>query len=147
MADIKIEVEYGGYSIRWVDYDRTFDLYRDDVKVKGAITTVQSCKEWIDGKNKRKYRRVAILLRFGWRGPFVPGEATSIIDDEYVWAVGENKERTKKKIWDCWLDTPENRQVSEKIKALEAQNAQIAKEITSMEDATARLTADMMLEG
>ena len=57
MADIKIEVEYGGYSIRWVDYDRTFDLYRDDVKVKGAINTVQSCKEWIDGKNKRKYRR------------------------------------------------------------------------------------------
>ena len=43
MADIKLEVEYGGYSIRWVDYDRTFDLFRDDVKVKSAINTVQSC--------------------------------------------------------------------------------------------------------
>lgn len=147
MADIKLEVEYGGYSIRWFDYDRTFDLYRDDVKVKSAITTVQSCREWIDGKNKRKYRRVSILSSFGWRGPLLPGEATSIIDDEYVWAVGPDKDRAKKKIVDCWLDTPDNRQVLEKIKALVAQSAQIDKEIKSLEDATARLTADMMLEG
>jgi hypothetical protein len=147
MADIKLEVEYGGYSIRWVDFDRTFDLFRDDVKVKSAITTVQSCKEWIDGKNKRKYRRVSILSRFGWSGPLLLGEATSLIDDEYVWAVGPDKVRAKKKIEDCWLDTPENRQVLEKIKSLGAQSAQIDKEIKSLEDATARLTADMMLEG
>ena len=144
MADITMEAEYGGYKIVWRDGNRGFSLFRDGVEVTEGITLVEACQAWIDDKNKQKYKCVPILLRFGWRDPRVPGEATSVIDDEYVWTVS-GKDRAKMRAEECWLDTPENRQILDTINGLEAQIAQIDSEINALEASTARLTADMMI--
>ena len=145
MPDITLAVDYNGYSIRWIDHNRAFRIYRDDVEMKSNTSTLDDCRKWIDGKHKQKFKRVKVLHKKQWSAGRSSGEATSIIDEDYVW-VSFGKERIKSNIEQVWLDTPENRQAIKDIELKETQVATLIADIKNIESRTVRLTADMMVE-
>jgi len=145
MSDIKMQGEYKGYQIEWRDYPKGFMIIKEGVEVRDSMTSPEACQQWIDHKTKQKFKRVAVLERFGYRDTRMPAEATSVIEEKYVW-VSSGTGRKKEEIKNVWLDTPENRQA---IDAIDAKNKEVTKlreEIFIIENSTARLTADMMID-
>mgnify|MGYP001607314442 CR=1 FL=1 len=145
MSNIEMKTEYGGYQIKWNDFGTMFEIYKDDVGVKTHIETLENCQKWIDQKNKQKFKRIPILREFGYQGDIQFGEATSMIESNYVW-VCCGKERNKVEIFKVWLDTPKNRQAIVDINNKREQITKLYEEIEEIEDSTDRLTAKMMIE-
>lgn len=144
MEKLKIEVEYGGYQIKWDDH-RRFVISKDGV-VAVTRSTPEECQQFIDKKNRQSYRRVNVLASFGYMRSenLCPGEATSIVEGDFVWVVA-GKERAKKRMSDVWIDSAENRNALELIKEKKEQILVLNKEIKGISEAATRLTAEMMV--
>jgi len=111
--------------------------------VKDHVKTLEDCQKWIDLKNKQRFKRVAVLHKFGYIRK--PGEATSIVEGKYVW-VSSGKDRNKADMADVWLDTPENRKALDDINAKNEQINNLKDEIREIQDSTARLAAELMID-
>ena len=145
MDDLEMEREYSGYLIKWNDFYAHFTIVKDGIEIKQSVGTLKACKEWIDKKNKQRFERIPILHKFRYSSERTLGEATSIVDNEYVWVVS-GKERSKEQISNMWLDTPKNRQALIDIEIKNKQIANLREEIEFIEDSTERLTAEMMVD-
>ena len=146
MAGITIKAEYNGYEIEWSDYQR-FSIVKDNAIYKSSMQTLQACQEWIDKRNKQKFNRVKVFYSGrAYKDKIREGEATSLVDDEYVWVVsGQN--RSKEKIGTVILDTPENRVAIETVNQKEAAIKTLETDITVLYKSMSRLTPEMMVEG
>lgn len=146
MAEIKMQAEYGGYIIEWLD-DQRFTVTKNGTSVKSQVSTLDACQRWIDKKNKQKFKRVAVLhnVGYGYNSKRTPGEATSIIDGDYAW-ISSGKERRKARMSDVWLDTPKNRAALAEVSEKNKQISTLTKEIKDIESSTERLTAELMIE-
>lgn len=141
-----ISGEYKGYKICLTDYFGIHIMLHDEV-VKKQMKSVAACEKWIDDQEKKKFKRVKILFRFGrWAsGEESEGEATSLADDGAVWLISKKGERAKKNPYQVLLDTPENRLILDKIRSMNAEINRISEEIDALEESTERLSAEMMI--
>lgn len=145
----EMKAEYRGYEIEWRDWSKTFDISQDGSTVKQRLDTIEACEKWIDAKEKTKYKRVPVWIEgSGWRlrGEWLHGEATSLIDNEYVWFVNDKKERSKEPIDLLYLDTPETVSTIHQIKMKEVEIRAIQEDIDKLKESLPPLTADMMVE-
>lgn len=143
---IKMMAEYKGYTIEWSGY-RFFTISQDGTEVKTEVKTIEDCEKWIDNKSKQKFKRIPAISRERWGGnKMVEGEATSVVDNEYVWFVAKNGERSKVKASEIWLATPGNIKIMEVVRNKEAEIADLLSGIKELVAATDRLTVEMMID-
>lgn len=144
---MELKTEYKGYEVKWEDYSRDFSLTINGSKVKTGVRTLEDCEKWIDAKLKQKYKRIPVIVRERWGGgKKIEGEATSVIDDKYIWVVAKNGERSKVAASDTWLLTPANVEALKQIKAKEGEIAKLQEEINTLSTNAERITIAMMIE-
>lgn len=141
--DIKMQSEHGGYVVKWNDYRRMFEISKDGIEVKNHVETIENCKKWIDAKNKQKFNRIQVIYQFSYYDDKQFAEATSMVGENCVW-ISSGDKRGKANVSDVWLDTTKNRQALIDIKDKQDQIAKLKNEIKEIENATERLTAEMM---
>lgn len=142
--NIKMQAEYGGYLIIWNDYGKMFEILKDGIEIKTHIETLENCKKWIDAKNKQKFNRIQVIHQFSYYGDKQFAEVTSMVGENCVW-VSSGDKRGKANVSDVWLDTPKNRQALIDIKDKQDQIVKLQNEIREIENATERLTAEVMM--
>jgi len=143
--NVEMKAEYRGYVIKWDDYMRKFKIEMDGVVVKDKLQTVDDCKKWIETKTKQKFKRIPVFIYKGWGGErnIVSGEATSVIDTDYVWVVTSGG-RSKENVSGVMVDSPENRILIEQIKSKGADIRRIDGELRALAETLQKITTSML---
>ena len=137
---MEMKAEYKGFNVEWLDFSKRFIITQDGAQLK-ECRDLEACEKWIDKTIKQKWKRVKVLFDGDWRtrDAFLPGVATSVIDDEYVWVSDAEKNRSKNNIKSVWLDNEANRNLvsefkrhSEQIRDLQEENHMIKKEMEQL---------------
>lgn len=142
---LNMTTEYKGYTITWCDYNRSFTISQEENELKTRVQTLDDCEKWIDTKLKQKYKRIPVIVREKWGRKNIEGEATSAIDDDYVWVVAMNGERSKVRASDTWLFTPANMEALKNIAKKETEITKLKEEIEKICSSAERLTINMMV--
>ena len=140
---IEMTAEYKGYSIKWNDWNKVFTISMDGVEVNRGVQNLADAEKWIDAKSKQKFKRVPVYYASAYKG-IISGEATSAIDDKFVWFVSAKGDRTKVEAKALWLINDANTLIKEQTEEKEKQIANLAKEIKELSVGVKRLTISMM---
>jgi len=143
--ELQVSTEYREYLIKWNDFDRGFAICLENKEMKARLPTLESCVRWIDSKCKQQFKRVPVLVRQRWGDGMLEGEATSVIDDKYIWVVAKGGERRKVYAADAWLATPSNTEAVKHIQEKQSEIERLESEIQDISDGAERITFAMMI--
>lgn len=153
---MKLAKTEGGFEVTLDTETGIYQIIKDGAVVK-ETKSEKVATEFLDNggeKEKKasnpKYKRVAILISEYGR-PFQKAEATSLSEIERytqrksVWVM-QNGARSKKSFFDCYLNTPENQAIIEKIKIANIEEARYQEIASQLRDTLVCLTEEMMQE-
>ena len=119
-----METEYLGYKIEYYEIDDEFRVNVDGVRKTSK--SIKALKKQIDNiiNPKIKFKRVPCFFSDHW-SKFKPGFITSVAENNYgaseVWTVDSKKQRSKRPVYNCFLDTDANRLKIEEYKKIDAE--------------------------
>jgi hypothetical protein len=144
---LTLKAEYKGYDIEYNDYGK-LRIIQDNEEMKTGLNSVGECERWIDARLKQKFKRIKVIFLGGYGSVRTDrmryGEATSIVDTDYVWIISGGK-RSKERITTVYLDTEENRKKLQEIAVKEMAIKAIESDISTIYVGM-RITPDMMKE-
>ena len=119
-----METEYLGYKIEYYEIDDEFRVNVDGIRKTSK--SIKELKKQIDNiiNPKIKFKRVPCFFSDLW-SKFKPGFITSVAENNYgaseVWTVDSKKQRSKRPVYNCFLDTDANRLKIEEYKKIDAE--------------------------
>lgn len=113
-----MEIKYGIYEIKYDEDHETFKSEVDGASLSNP--SLKKLKQKIDRITKPKFKKLSVFFVSHWshnNNYFDKGFITSIAisgmyDDtiQKVWTVDSDKNRSKKRAVDCYLDTEDNKE-------------------------------------